>query len=76
MSDLKKIIKEEMKISTKKLGDQGKQVLREYLEDVAMEVIDMIGRVVKKTDGKVDDFYLLIKEQLKKVADKIDGKEG
>ena len=76
MSNLKEIFKEEMKISIKKLGDKGKQVSKEYLEDVALEVIDMIGRVVEKTDGKIDDFYLLIKDQLQKIADKIDGKEG
>ena len=76
MSDLKQIVKEEMKISIKKLGDQGKQVSKEYLEDIAMEVIDMMGRVVKRTDGKVDDLYLLIQDQLRQTADKIDGKEG
>ena len=60
----------------KKLGDQGKQVSKEYLEDVAKEVILMVGRIVKRTDGKVDDLYLLIQDQLTATADKIDGQVG
>lgn len=75
-AELKVIVKEELKVSLEKLKEQGKVLLKEELEDIALEVSDMMGRIAVRSENKVDDFYLVVRPMLDKELDKIDGKEG
>ena len=73
--ELKDIVKEEMKVSLENLKVKGKVLLKEELEDIAMEVSDMLARISVRSETKMDDFFLMIKPMLDKEIDKIDGKE-
>lgn len=74
--DLKLIVKEELKASMAVLKEKGVELGKEALEDVALEMSDMMGRVALRSDNKIDDFYLIVKPMLNKELDKIDGKES
>ncbi len=76
MEDLKEILKEEMKVSAETLKVKVIDLAKEALEDVAMEMSKMMGRVAERSENKVDDFYLSIQGMLEEQIDKIDGKEG
>ncbi len=72
--NFKSILEEELKASFAKLKEEGKQVSREVLEIVVLEVSDMVLRISKRTENKVDDFYAMIKGMIDEELKKIDGK--
>lgn len=74
--ELKDVVKEELKVSAERLKEKGIVLAKEALEDVALEISDMLGRVAAKSENKIDDVYLVMKPLLDKELDKIDGKEG
>ena len=74
--ELKVIVKEELEKSLEVLKVKGIQVGKEMLEDVAIEMSQMMGRVAVRSENKVDDFYLSVQGMLEAQMDKIDGKEG
>lgn len=76
MSDVKEILKEELKASGEKLKTKGIALGKEALEDVALELSDMFARVANRTVNKADDFFNMVKPMLDKEIDKIDGQEG
>lgn len=74
--EFKAIFKDELEKSLETLKKDGKQILKEELEDIARELSDMYARIAVRTPGKTDDFFLLIKSALDDKIDNIDGKEG
>lgn len=72
--EFKDILKDELKKSGEKLKEKGIVLAKEALEDVALEMSDMTARIAQRTEGKIDDTYLIIKPLLDKELDKIDGK--
>ena len=72
--DIKEIIKEELAASMEVLKVKGIQLGKEALEDVALEMSQMMGRIAVKSENKVDDFYLSVQGMLEMQIDKIDGK--
>ena len=71
MSDLKLIVKEEMAVALENLKAKGKDIGEEALEEIASEISDAFGRIVVRTDGSTDDFFLMIKPMLDKKIDEI-----
>ena len=74
--ETKEILKEELAKSAERLKAKGVELGKEALEEVALEMSDCFSKVATRTEGKADDFFLVIKPMLDREIDKIDGKEG
>lgn len=60
-----------------KLKSEGKEHLMEFAEDIAMMGWEVAKIAVKHTDTALDDAFVgMVDEAVKKMIDKIDGKEG
>ena len=73
---LKDALKEEFKDYGKEILGKVKQKALELLEDEVEGVLEKLEKAVAKSSDKTDDLYLLVSGPIKKMADKIDGKEG
>jgi len=73
--NLKDALKEEFKGYAKELLGKVKQKGLELLEDEVKSGLDKLGNAVQKSEGSTDDLYLFVKDKLKEIADKIDGKD-
>ena len=62
--ETKQILKEELAIAGENLKAKGIILGKEALEETAKEISAMVGRVVVRTEGKGDDFFLMIQPML------------